>query len=235
MTEWVGFDLDDTLHDFRASTDMAHRAVLEHLGQRFGIAGQMLEKAHGEVMSMVLAPSALFAQGLTDTDSRTARIQHALKLLGVGDEDVIPFLLEIYARVLEDSLTLMPGANELLTDLKERGCSIGVISGGPEKTRRMIVDKLGLAPMVDLIVSSGGAGLTKTDGLFGFALAEMRVRAADFPYIGDSLDQDIHPALAVGIAAVWLRTEHASADEKAPDGVPAVSRQADALPYLIAG
>ena len=87
----------------------------------------------------------------------------------------------------------MPGANELLTDLKERGCSISLISGGPEKTRRMIVDKLGLAPMIDLIVSSGGAGLTKTGGLFGFALAEMGVRAADFPYIGDSLDQDIHP------------------------------------------
>lgn len=235
MTAWVGFDLDDTLHDFRASTDRAHRAVIEHLGQRFGLEGQMLEKAHGEVVSMVLAPSALFAQGMTDTDSRRARFQHALKLLGVGDDGVIPFLLEIYARVLEDSLTLMPGANELLTDLKERGCSISLISGGPEKTRRMIVDKLGLAPMIDLIVSSGGAGLSKTDGLFGFALGEMGVRAADFPYIGDSLDQDFHPALAVGIPAVWLRTEHASADDKAPDGVPAVSRLADALPHLIAG
>ncbi len=43
------------------------------------------------------------------------------------------------------------------------------------------------------------------------------------------------PALAVGIPAVWLRTEHASADDKAPDGVVAVSRLADALPHLIAG
>ncbi len=40
------------------------------------------------------------------------------------------------------------------------------------------------------------------------AVTEGGVRAADFPYIGDSLDQDIHPALAVGIPAVWLRTEH---------------------------
>ncbi len=66
-------------------------------------------------------------------------------------------------------------------------------------------------------------------------MTEGGVRAADFPYIGDSLDQDIHSALAVGIPAVWLRTEHASADDKAPDGVPAVSRLADALPHLIAG
>ncbi len=36
---------------------------------------------------------------------------------------------------------------------------------------------------------------------------------------GDSLDQDIYPALAVGIPAVWLRTEQARADDKAPDAV----------------
>jgi FMN phosphatase YigB (HAD superfamily) len=99
----------------------------------------------------------------------------------------------------------------------------------------MKVEKLGLATMVDLIVSSGGAGLTKTGGLFGFVLGEMRVRAEDFPYIGDSLDQDITPALAVGVPAAWPRSEHVSADDKAPDGEPTVSRLADALPHPIAG
>ncbi len=61
------------------------------------------------------------------------------------------------------------------------------------------------------------------------------VRAEDFPYIGDSLDQDIYRRWPSASPAMWLRTEHASADDKAPDGVPTVSRLADALPHLIAG
>ncbi len=235
MSGWVGFDLDDTLHDFGDSAARAHRAVLDHLGQRFGIEKRQLEQAHGEAMAVALAPSALFAEGLTDTEAGSARFRHMLESLGVGDEDTIPSLVEIYDRVYEDSLTPLPGAHELLGELKKRGRRIAVISGAPENSRRMIIAKLGLAPMVDLIVSSGSAGLTKTGGLFGFALAQMGVRAADFPYIGDSLDQDIHPALAVGIPAVWLRTEPVGADDKAPDGVPTVSRLADALPHLIAG
>ncbi len=97
----------------------------------------------------------------------------------------------------------------------------------------MIIDKLGLTPMIDLLISSGGAGLVKMGGLFGFALDRMGVGAEDFPYIGDSLDQDIAPALAVGIQAVWFRTEYAEPGDKAPDGVPTVSSLPEALGHLI--
>ena len=156
-----------------------------------------------------------------------------LEMVGITDEGVIPALLDIYAGVKADSMAIRPGANALVKELKSRGRKIAVISGGPEDTRRMTIDKLGLTPMIDLLISSGGAGLTKTGGLFGFALDRMGVGAEDFPYIGDSLDQDIAPALAVGIQAVWFRTEYAEPGDSAPDGVPTVSSLPEALAHLI--
>ena len=48
-----------------------------------------------------------------------------------------------------------------------------------------------------------------------------------------ALDQDIAPALAVGIPAVWFRTEYAKPDDRAPDGVPTVSSLPEALAHLI--
>lgn len=233
MTEWVGFDLDDTLHDARRWVDRAHMLCLDHLQQIHDIDSKTLKRAHDEARVMAYASSGLSVQGFSATDSRTMKFQRMLETVGITDEGVIPSLLDIYARVKEDMLAVRPGANELLKELKSRGRSIAVISGGPEETRRMTVDKLGLAPMIDLLISSGGAGLPKTGGLFGFALDRIGVRAEDFPYIGDSLDQDIAPALAVGIPAVWFRTEYAKPEDRAPDGVPTVSSLPEALEHLI--
>ncbi len=233
MIEWVGFDLDDTLHDARRTVDRAHMACLEHLQQSHDMDSKTLKRAHDEARAMAYSSSGLSVRGFSATDSRTKRFQRMLELVGISDEGVIPSLLDIYARVKEDSMAVRPGANELLKELKSRGRSIAVISGGPEETRRMIVDKLGLTPLIDLLISSGGAGLAKTGGLFGCALDRMGVRAEDFPYIGDSLDQDITPALAIGIPAVWFRTEYAKPEDRAPDGVPTVSSLPEALGHLI--
>jgi putative hydrolase of the HAD superfamily len=34
---WVGFDLDDTLHEFRRSSGIATNKILDEISKRFGI------------------------------------------------------------------------------------------------------------------------------------------------------------------------------------------------------
>ena len=122
-----------------------------------------------------------------DLDIRTVRQQRAA-------------LGWVYDFTPED---LYPDAIACLTALRERGLKV-LISGNQPVESEAALARLGLP--VDVIASSGGWGVSKPDPRFFARVVEAAgVPAAEIAYVGDRLDNDVLPARAAGMTAVFVR------------------------------
>lgn len=202
------------------------------------------------------------------TDSIVAGFQHGLTGLGWPAPDreavrrTIGFLLEDAYSMLTGDLdperqarfralfsevaverqrqetVLLPGGEELLRGLKERGVRIAIVSTKRGDTIEMILDRLGIADTVDLVVGSADVARHKPDpeGLL-FALGQLGVEPGEALFCGDTvLDAGAAKNAGTRFAAVLGGTTQAEAfarfcpDHIAPDlwdlaqwlGIPAI-------------
>jgi HAD superfamily hydrolase (TIGR01549 family) len=98
---------------------------------------------------------------------------------------------------------LYPDAIPTLRALRDAGLRIGVAGNQPAGAEAAVT-AFGLP--LDLIGSSTSWGVTKPDPRFFERIAsELGIPASDVAYVGDRLDNDIRPAAAAGIQAIFVR------------------------------
>ncbi len=99
---------------------------------------------------------------------------------------------------------LYPDAVSCLKALHSR-FSIGIIANQPLGTADRM-EKMGLAPYLDRIISSAEEGLAKPDpAIFRLALERAGCRPEQAVMIGDRLDNDIVPAKQLGMTTIWVK------------------------------
>ena len=108
-----------------------------------------------------------------------------------------------------------PVGRQTLMALKERGVPIGIVSNADGNVQDMLC-RLGVCHVpgspeddcvtVGTVIDSTVVGVAKPDpGIFGFALAEMKLRAGtEILYVGDTLKYDVTGAIAAGLTPVHL-------------------------------
>jgi putative hydrolase of the HAD superfamily len=120
-----------------------------------------------------------------------------------------------------------PDAAPALRALRSRGLRLVVASNWDCSLPRTL-SEIGLAPLVDDVVSSAVVGAAKPDRrLFEAGLAAAGCSADEALYAGDSFESDVEGARSVGIEAVLV-----ARDGDAPPGTPTV-RSLEDLPTLI--
>jgi putative hydrolase of the HAD superfamily len=106
----------------------------------------------------------------------------------------------------QPTLSLYPGADELLIDLRSR-YRVGVITDGNLQMQRSKVDALDLEGKVDLIVYSAALSLSKPDaGIFRHSLRLAGVAPERSVYVGDHPTRDIAGARRAGMLGVRVLT-----------------------------
>lgn len=201
--EWVGFDLDDTLHEFRKASTAASLSVFNQIHNDYSVPISALKSSYNTILASKTAGA--FSDGKSSTEYRRERFTALLQSQGiqvVGLEEYMDSILALYKRSLATSLTLKPGALDLLTKLKELGKRVIVITEGPRDAQEWTIGQLGLKAFVDVLVTSNELGFSKTDGLFREVLRRQRIRADQMVYIGDNEARDVLPAREEGIVAV---------------------------------
>ena len=200
MPRAVLFDLDGTLHD-RAAT---LRAWLAGHVRRFGL------------------PEA-YAGRFTALDdfgyrSKTEVFPELVAEFGLGHG--AQALLDDYRGTLLDAPCPMPHAAEVLTALRSRGVRTAVVTNGLTGwmgAQRRCTERLGLAPLLDIVLDSVEVGLSKPDpALYRLALERLGVAAADAWFVGDSPRNDVWGPQQVGLRAAYLPTGHPLGGER-PD------------------
>jgi HAD superfamily hydrolase (TIGR01662 family) len=98
---------------------------------------------------------------------------------------------------------LYPDALPALRALREAGYRLGVAGNQPLETERVIAD---LDVPLDLVATSAGLGVAKPDPAFFSRVAEaLDLEAREIAYVGDRVDNDVRPAAAAGMRAIFIR------------------------------
>ncbi len=89
-----------------------------------------------------------------------------------------------------------------LLALRQAGIKVGIAGNQPERTEQILSH---LELPIDYLASSASWGIEKPDPAFFKRIIEItKLEPAQIAYVGDRLDNDILPAKALGITAVFL-------------------------------
>ena len=208
--KWYGFDLDDTLHEFRKASSQASQSVFEAIHNREKIDIDVLKSTYGEILRKSTASA--FTDGRASTEYRRERFTSLLKAHQVEDSNYskVDVLLDVYKSSLQSNLTLKSGVLNLFEALKRLGKNIIVITEGPTDAQEWTIHELGLEPFVDVLITTNEIGRSKVDGLFGAVLDKYEINAEEIVYFGDNPVRDTQAAKQSGILAILYDEKKAS-------------------------
>lgn len=130
-----------------------------------------------------------------------AERRHHLEVFGYVDPD---FSLPDRPPYEIQAADLYPDAVPCLRALKEEGYLVGVSGNQPPEVSERLMASLGLD--LDVIASSAAWGVEKPDPAFFARVAETAgLPPEEVAYVGDRVDNDVVPAKAAGMTAVFLR------------------------------
>lgn len=232
MTRAVLFDLDDTLFDHRG----AARAALTDVHRRHavGVAFADFERQHMHHLE-VLHLEVLAGRTSID-DARRERFRRVFAAVAVPlDEAAVDAVAAAYRHAYMAARRAIDGAAGLLAGVRPHA-RIAIVSNNLAGEQREKLQFCGLAPLVDLLVVSEEAGVSKPDpAIFRIALDRLGVASGDAVMLGDSWAADIVGAARAGIRCVWFNPLRKPKPADPPD-VAEVSSLAPAdavLPVLL--
>jgi putative hydrolase of the HAD superfamily len=136
---------------------------------------------------------------------------------------------EVRSALLEAiRFTPYPEVPAALDALRARGVALAVVSNW-DVSLHDVLDETGLAPRVDVVITSAEAGVAKPDAaIFARALDALGVDARDAVHVGDDLRADVGGALGAGLGAVLVHR-----GEGPPPPVPPGARVVSGLGGLV--
>lgn len=154
------------------------------------------------------------AAGVEDLRDRCAAVLgEALGPIGLDAHELRAAMLE--ALVFRP----YPEVPAVLAALRDAGCVLVVVSNW-DYSLLEVLDRTGLAGLVDGVVISALEGVSKPDArIFERGLAVAGAAAQDAVHVGDDLDVDVAGALAAGVRPVFVDRDGTGG---APAGVTAI-------------
>jgi HAD superfamily hydrolase (TIGR01662 family) len=121
-------------------------------------------------------------------------------------ETVLRAALEALYSVTQKNWDLEDDAIQTLETLISRGYRLGMISNtSDDRNVQGIVDRFGLRPFFEIIITSAALGIRKPDArIFQVALDHFQIEPRAAAMVGDTLDADILGANQLGIYSIWI-------------------------------
>lgn len=125
-------------------------------------------------------------------------------------------LLDDYLYNFQQHCTGYPNLLTMLTELKNNGLKIALISNGYGQFQYDNFKALNIEPLFDEVLISEWEGLRKPDpAIFHRALTRLGVAAENAVFVGDHPDNDIRASREAGMKAVWKRNHQFVTDAEA--------------------
>jgi HAD superfamily hydrolase (TIGR01549 family) len=211
----VLFDLDDTLYDHRHSS----RAALALLQQEYpavlgAVSLDELERANLNILNTI------HIEVLNrSVDVETARRKRFFRLFSQYEMELPAEeqarVSTLYREAYRQSWRAADGAVELLTVLRGHGLKTGIISNNLVEEQMEKLRVCNLEHLIDSLTISEEAGVAKPDPrIFQIALDRLGCLPNQVVMIGDAWENDIVPARAMGIHAIWFNSYGVPAPEE---------------------
>lgn len=208
----VIFDLDSTLtetsqYPIRASELLLQR-VMEDPSEILGEYVRELVRNYRLEIKRVTegAPykSPFFV--VRDATKRT------LASLGIEiDEETVDEATEVFKNLHVEMSELAPGSLDVLTMIRSRSISLGLITNSFEGNARIILRKLNLDSFFEVVVDSGLVRAFKPmPQPFQFAMKQLGSVASNTLYVGDEFVADIIGGKSLNLTCIWINNRNLS-------------------------
>jgi HAD superfamily hydrolase (TIGR01549 family) len=196
-------DLRLILFDFGGTLDGPGVPWVDRFAVAYGKAGLDVPAERLRRAAAVGTRSAYDTPAVAGYDLRETVAFHVASQfshLGIVDAAAAERIVAIFVR---DATTALAASLSVLERLRHR-FRLGIVSNFYGNLHR-VLSSSGIAPLLSSIVDSTVAGVRKPDPrIFELAMAQVGVGATETLYVGDSLEQDIAPARALGLRTAWL-------------------------------
>lgn len=211
MLMTVLFDLDGTLVDHSS----AAAAAVVVWAAEYGVAGPEVAADWAAVSDKHYRRYQ--RRELSFAEQRRLRVR---EFLGVAVSDAeADAMFEGYVRRYEAGWAAYDDAVPALRAVRAAGLGAVVLTNGNTAHQRYKLDRLGLTAEIDELITGDDLPATKPDPrAFQYALERVGAAPTEALMVGDSLENDIRGAQAVGIQAVLIDRE----DLFAQAGVPRI-------------
>ena len=148
-------------------------------------------------------PRLTFMAALGAVIERAGEHQDVFGVFGIEDwRTRLPRVEARYDGFREEDL--YPDARRAISGLEQRGYRVAIAANQPA-VRAAELRALGIGP--DVLAMSDDIGVAKPEPAFFARALELMgsPRPAEVAYVGDRIDNDVLPAAAAGMRAVWLR------------------------------
>lgn len=207
MYKHILLDLDDTILDFNASETFAFQKVAEDLGVTY--SETLLD--HYKIYNQSLWQK-IEKNELTKAELMTQRFPGFFSQYGIhnliGQE-----IDDLFRDYLATGAHVVPGAQQLLIDLKKAGKQVYAASNGIYTTQISRLEQANLIEYFDELFISEKLGYNKPHaGFFEQVFKQLEPASFDSSImVGDSLSSDIKGANAVKLPVVWFNPNNISA------------------------
>jgi len=159
------------------------------------------------------------------------------KLAGRLAKEDIAHIERIYSEgILEHPPRLLPGAKDALTEVREKGYRMGLISNTgrtPGSMLRVVMGKLGILDRFDTTTFSDEILFRKPNELaFNQTLEKLRATPKATVHIGDDSEKDVLGAKRVGMRTIQYAPDERSASKLADARVTSLDQVLDRIERL---
>lgn len=206
----VLFDLDNTL----THRDLTAQAYSRYLAEYYAPALKQVDS--DKIIEIVrridnggYPKKELLTHGSIGASAAYALLQELSWLNPPTIDELAQFWFSQFGRFAVE----MPAAEQVLTQLKDEGYQLAIVSNGGHDTRLNTIRGLGIETYFDEIISSGLVGFNKPQPeIFQITAERLGVQPAQCLYIGDHPINDVQGATEAGMHALWMQGFHTDAE-----------------------
>lgn len=198
----IFFDLDHTLWDFETNSRLTLREIYTYYN--FNDRGVESPEQFIEIYEKYnLKMWADYRNGKMSKETlRTERFRQSLSHLGVKDRALSMEVGDFYVDNSPIKTALFPGAIEVLEYLKSK-YTLHIITNGFEEIQTIKLDRSGLMPFFNEVITSEQAGSKKPHpAIFEYAMKRANAEASDSLMVGDNQVVDVEGAQKLGMHGV---------------------------------
>ena len=201
----IFFDLDRTLWDFDKNSERALRILFEECGLAQHIPS--FESFQKVYYNKNKALWHAYSIGKISKESlRYERFRSTLKKFQLTDESLIKRFGDGYVDLSPKQTALVPFAVEVISDLKQMGFTLHIITNGFLEVQHIKLKHAGIHHHFDVILCSEEVGVNKPNlQIFKHALRLANTTAQASLMIGDDYRADVAGALKAGMQAIWYQ------------------------------
>ena len=205
----------------------------------FDLDGTLTDSAPGIIRSVQYA---LKKYGITEADENLRKfigpplIHSFQKFFGFDHDkamEAVQFYREYFTAGGMFENSVYPGIPELLSDLKNAGKQLLVVTSKPEPFAKQIVEYFGLKEYFDAVC---GAAMdetrTKKEEVLAYALSEMQIDPNSAVMIGDR-ENDAEAARELGVSCIGVLYGYGSREELAAAGCTIFAEQPEDIYRII--